>query len=175
MFIAPSAVSRQIRLLEEDLEVTLLTRHPGGVSLTPSGEVLYFYTLRAMNELAHARTEIQALQGGHYGTVLIGVNETIGREFMTQSLLDFYDKHPNIVPHIVVGNTATLVEMLLRRELDILLGYGVKDHPELTRLNSYTLTVCAMLNSEHPLASEKVVTVHSLSEEKIIVPDETLS
>ncbi len=175
MFIAPSAVSRQIRLLEDDLGVALLVRHPGGVTLTPSGEVLLHHTLRAMKELAHARTEMEALTGGHRGSVLIGVNETIGREFMTQFLLDFYEKQPDIVPHVTVGNTATLVEMLLRKKLDILLGYGVQDHPELTRLNSYTLTVCAMLNSGHPLASKPSVTVLELSEEKFIMPDCTLS
>src|SRR5690606_35533046 len=114
MFIAPSAVSRQIRLLEEDLGVTLLNRHPSGVTLTQSGNLLLYHTSRAMKELAHARESIEAITSGHHGSVLIGVNETIGREFMTQFLPEFHTKHPHVIPQVTVGNTIVLVESLLR-------------------------------------------------------------
>src|SRR5690625_2201647 len=146
MFIVPSAVSRQIRLLEEELGVSLFERHPGGVTLTHSGNLLLFHASRAMQELANAQESIAASTNGHHGTVLIGVNETIGREFMTRFLPNFHTEHPNVRPHVTVDNTSTLVESLLQGQVDIVLGYGVPDRPELHSLSSYSLTLCAMLH-----------------------------
>jgi DNA-binding transcriptional LysR family regulator len=175
LFIAPSAVSRQIRLLEDDLGTPLLTRHSGGVELTPAGKILNVRTVKAMQELAEARREIEALDGQACGTVRVGVNETIAREFMRRFLIDFHHLHPHVVPVVQVANTATLLDALLRRDLDIIVGYGVPDHDELVRLNSCALTVCAMLGHGHPLAAREFLSIKDLSSESVVLPDETLT
>ena len=56
------AVSRQLKLLETELGLTLFDRSPNGMVLTDSGEVLVGYARRAVAELEKAEAELRALK-----------------------------------------------------------------------------------------------------------------
>jgi len=70
--IAASAISRQIQLLEQELEVKLFARDRKGLRLTAAGEALLYRVRKAINELDIARSEIDLLHGSHKGTVRLG-------------------------------------------------------------------------------------------------------
>ena len=53
------AVSRQLRMLEEDLGTELFDRSRHGMQLTPSGKTMLEYAHRILNDVARARAEIQ--------------------------------------------------------------------------------------------------------------------
>ena len=61
------AISRQLQLLEQDMQVELFERGRHGMTLTREGEILVDYARRALNELDRARAEIlpkdAAIQG----------------------------------------------------------------------------------------------------------------
>ena len=73
------------------------------------------------------RSEIDALHGSHRGTVRVGINETVAREFFAAFLASFRTEHPNVRFEITVANSDQLEEILLRGEIDILIGYAVWD------------------------------------------------
>lgn len=171
--IAPSAISRQIQLLEEELGVELFERGRKGVRLTVAGETLIYRVRRTMNELAAARAEVGALHGRNRGLVAIGVNETIGRQFMIDFLARFHKAYPGITFNVVVGNTATLVDLLLRGDIEIMVGYGVPERRGIERVASFRLETCIVVRKQHRLAQRKWVRVSDFLEEEIILPDET--
>ena len=171
--IAPSAISRQIQLLEEELGVELFERGRKGVRLTVAGETLVYRVRRTMNELAAARSEIGALHGRNRGQVTLGVNETIGRDFMVDFLARFHKAYPGIAINLVVGNTVTLVDLLLRGDIEIMVGYGVPERRGLERAASFNLDTCIVVRKEHRLAQKKWVRVSDFLEEELILPDET--
>ncbi|HTY66299.1 MAG TPA: LysR family transcriptional regulator [Alphaproteobacteria bacterium] len=171
--IAPSAISRQIQLLEEELGVELFERGRKGVRLTVAGETLVYRVRRTMNELAAARAEIGALHGRNRGLVTLGVNETIGRQFIIDFLARFHKAYPGITFNVVVGNTVTLVDLLLRGEVEIIVGYGVPERRGLERVASFNLDTCIVVRKEHRLAQKKWVRVSDFLEEELILPDES--
>ena len=59
----------------------LFSRGRKGLRLTAAGEALLLRVKTVMDELSAARTEIQGLGDTHTGTVRIGLNETIARDF----------------------------------------------------------------------------------------------
>ena len=170
--IAPSAVSRQIQLIEEELGVKLFERGRKGIRLTVAGEALMYRVRRTINELASARAEIGALNGSHRGIVTLGVNETIARQFMTGFLTRFHKAYPDITFNVVVGNTETVIDRLMRGDIDIALGYAMPEHRELKRIASFKLETCAMVRKEHRLGAQKFVQVSDLVGEELIMPDE---
>ncbi len=67
------AVSRQLRMLEEDMGTELFDRSRHGMMLTPSGKTMLEYARRILNEVARAKAEIQPTEGPVSGIVSIGL------------------------------------------------------------------------------------------------------
>jgi len=105
--------------------------------------------------------------------VSLGVNETVAREFLTDFLARFHKSHPGITLTITVGNTVDLVRMLLRSDIEIIVGYGVPDRKELERVASFKLETCITVRAKHRLAQQHHVRVSDLIDEELILPDET--
>jgi DNA-binding transcriptional LysR family regulator len=88
------AVSRQIRLLEEDLAVTLVTRAAAGNTLTASGEILFDGVYRGFASMGQAVERI----GGCAGRDILNVSVApfFSSVWLTPRLMDFYRHHPGI-------------------------------------------------------------------------------
>ncbi len=172
IYIAASAISRQIQLLEKELGFKLFSRGRTRLTLTPAGEALLYRVKKAMNELAIGRSEIDALHGSHRGTVRIGINETVAREFFAAFLLAFRQEHPNIRFEITVANSDQLEETLLRGEIDILIGYAVRIRSGLQQIAAFNLTPCITVPKKHPLARRKSVRISDFVGEDMIMPSE---
>ena len=170
--IAPSAISRQIQLLERELGFKLFARRQHGLTLTPAGEALRYRVKKAMNELSIARSEIDTLHGAHRGVVRAGINETVAREFFGTFLQKFRTQHPNIQFEIYVANSEQLEELLLRGEIDILVGYAVRIRSGLQQVAAFPVIPCVTVKKSHPLAKRKSVKIAEFIDENLIMPTE---
>lgn len=93
--LTESAVSRQIGLLEENLNVTLFIRVKQRVTLTRSGR-LYAEQVRASLRLLEKDTMAIAAHGSGRGNLELAVLPTFGLEWLIPRLPDFYAKNPSI-------------------------------------------------------------------------------
>jgi DNA-binding transcriptional LysR family regulator len=168
--IAPSAISRQVQLLERELDVKLFARERAGLHLTAAGEALLYRVKKAMDELAVARSEIDALHGSQKGLVRVGINETVARDFFAGFLKRFREHHPNMKFEIVVANSDRLETILLRGEIDILVGYAVQARNGLQQVVSFDLRTCIAVRRDHALGRKRAVRVTDLVDEVIIIP-----
>lgn len=170
--IAASAISRQVQLLEHELGVKLFARDRAGLHLTAAGEALLYRVKKAMDELSVARSEIDALHGSQKGLVRIGINETVARDFFAGFLKRFREHHPNMKFEIVVANSDRLESILLRGEIDILVGYAVQTRTGLQQVVSFDLKTCIAVRKDHALGRKHFVRVTDLVDEMIIVPSQ---
>jgi DNA-binding transcriptional LysR family regulator len=168
--IAASAISRQVQLLEHELGVKLFARERAGLHLTAAGEALLYRVKKAMDELAVARSEIDALHGSQKGLVRIGVNETVARDFFADFLHRFRKHHPNVKFEVIVANSDRLENILLRGEIDILVGYAVQTRTGLQQVISFDLKTCIAVRRDHALGRKHAVRVTDLVDEVIIMP-----
>jgi DNA-binding transcriptional LysR family regulator len=168
--IAASAISRQVQLLEQELGAKLFSRKRGGLQLTAAGEALLYRVKKAMHELAVARSEIDVLHGSHKGTVRIGINETVARDFFAGFLREFRRNHPNMQFEVTVANSNQLEEILLRGEVDIIIGYAVQARNGLQQIASFELRTCITVHKDHRLASRKSVRVADIVDQVFIMP-----
>jgi DNA-binding transcriptional LysR family regulator len=168
--IAASAISRQIQLLEQELGTKLFARERAGLHLTAAGEALLYRVKKAIGELAVARSEIDALHGSHKGTVRVGINETVAKDFFSGFLKTFRSKHPNMRFEIEVANSDHLENILLRGEVDIIVGYAVQTRTGLQQVASFELKTCVAVRKDHVLGKKQAVRVSDLVDETIIMP-----
>lgn len=119
VFRTPSAVSMQIKRLEEILGASLFVREARRVRLTQEGEILLGYARRLLklNEEAIASFIAPSLEG----TVRFGTPDDIGTRILPGVLSQFARSHPGIQVDVIVGRSADIIRQLDAGDLDMVL------------------------------------------------------
>ncbi|WP_322059964.1 LysR family transcriptional regulator [Paraburkholderia sp. J63] len=122
--VAPSAVSRQISLLEEELDAALIERHSRGVTPTEAGEYVieYFREQRAhRDDLLSRLQELRGLRTGHVNVVL---GEGFVSDMLSGPMQQFCRQYPNIKVNLDLGSTNDVVRRISEDEGEIGLVYN---------------------------------------------------
>lgn len=119
LYITQSAVSQQIRALEEALGVTLFARGKKGARLTAHGELLYGFAKRSLTELESAETLFSKMKALEEGSLRIGAGDTLTRYFLLDHLERFHNRYPGISIEIVNRVTEETLSKLSRGKVDV--------------------------------------------------------
>lgn len=171
--VAASAINRQISLLEADLHAPLFERSRGRsrLRLTAAGLILVRYGRAAMDEVEHARYEIEALRGLRAGNIVLGVPETFSHEFLPQFLSRFHAAYSRISFRVMVATTSRTIELALADEVEVALIYHAQLPAALEVMASLERKRYLMMRADHPLASRRWVRLADIAEYPVIVPD----
>ena len=127
VFVTQSALSLQIKRLEELVQQSLFTREGRKLALTPTGEVLLDYARRVLN--LHDEAIIAINSGQFSGPVRVGMVQDFAETLLTGLLAGFSELHPDSQIYARVAGTAELLTMLERGQLDLIIGYAAGDDP----------------------------------------------
>lgn len=122
MHIAQPALSRQVRLLEEELGVRLFDRHGRGMVVTEQGRAVLAHATRVMRELDEIRAEVARGDAPLAGYVSIGLPPTVA-DLISVPLVGAFHVHPSTVPRLVSAYTGHLLDWLHRGEVDLAVLY----------------------------------------------------
>jgi DNA-binding transcriptional LysR family regulator len=121
LHVSQSAISRQLQLLEEELNTRLLNRTARGVTLTPDGEVLLATAKRVDGELQDAVSQIAGTRELRHGSIALGGGMTVALYIFPKLLQRFHSAYPNVDLRVVTGDTDLLLRQLRARQLDLAL------------------------------------------------------
>ncbi|MEM7375976.1 MAG: LysR substrate-binding domain-containing protein [Pseudomonadota bacterium] len=102
--VTPTAVSHQIRVLEESAGVRLFERGPAGVSLTAAGTAFADEVSPAINRVDQAFDTLRQSAGRH--RVVLGAGPVVASRWLAPKLTDFAACHPEIDLHLINSPTA---------------------------------------------------------------------
>lgn len=131
--ISQPALSRQIRMLEEELGTTLFHRHGHGVTLTPDGAILFEKSRDIMSAIDSMRAGFGNRGDGVTGSVSVGVSQGVSPMLAHPFLADCRTRFPNISLHLVEGYSGLLHEWLLSGSIEIAVLYGLSEMKTITR------------------------------------------
>lgn len=169
--IAQPALSRQLRLLEQELGVTLFQRTARGVQLTEDGEQLRATATAPLRQLELAMQYIGSPLARMQRGLRIGLLPTTA-EILAPALLDSLSAaFPRADLHLSVGSTADLVDGMLKAAVDIALIEPVPDDRVFyEELLSEELVVVG--GPDTVLDAARPTTFAELSALPLILPDE---
>jgi hypothetical protein len=157
---AQPALTRSIRLLEQDLGTSLFEREARGMVLTPAGKLFYQRASLVVHELRHAREELEQHTGKMTGTVVMGLSIMPHVGMLPQVLPQFREKFPQIKLKIIEGLYPAIEPGLREGSIDFYLGAAPEEAIESglisTELAQNTRTVVA--RKDHPLTHAKSIT-----------------
>jgi LysR family nitrogen assimilation transcriptional regulator len=125
--VAQPALSRQVRLLEEELGVTLFRRTSRGVQLTEEGERLRATTAAPLRQLERAMQYVSSPLARVERGLHIGVPETASDVFSAPLLFCLGAAFPRVSFSISVAHTDHLVERMLKGAVDVAVINPVPD------------------------------------------------
>jgi DNA-binding transcriptional LysR family regulator len=118
----PSAISLQMKRLQQDVGATLFRKDGRGLALTESGEIVLRYARRmlALNDELLDTVRGAAL----IGRVRIGMSQDFAETVLPAVLSRFAALYPLVVIEVRIDGNAALVDAVRKRELDIALAVG---------------------------------------------------
>lgn len=132
VFVTQSALSLQIKRLEDLVQQVLFSREGRRLVLTPAGTVLLDYSRRV---LALHDEAIAAIGAGNFaGPVRVGMVQDFADTLFSGLLQRFAELHPDSQIYARVAGTAELLTMLQRGQLDIVIGFAGADDPAAVRI-----------------------------------------
>ncbi|MDC9824227.1 LysR family transcriptional regulator [Devosia sp. ZB163] len=162
LLINQSAISRQIQSLEEEYETPLFERHARGVRLTPAGE-LVFGAIREIGFTSdRARSEINALQGLKRGHIKMHVIESMIQHVIPSVIEKFHDQFPGVNFEVIMTGSDAVVTAVRNGECDFGITLCNHSHPGVTAMFSIDCRLTAIMRPDHPLASQRNLSVGNL-------------
>ncbi len=173
LHIAPTAVSRQIDLLEHQLGVPLIERGPNGIRLTAAGELLAAQAQRTLRDLERVQEHNADLKGLRTGRVSLQVAEGVVAGLLAPTLAKMGQHYPHLSFDIELVSASQMVEALRRGDADIGLSFFMPRHDDIVTFASAELHHHAVMAPDHPLAAASEVSLYTLAEQRLILPDES--
>ncbi|PUA18327.1 LysR substrate-binding domain-containing protein [Glaciimonas sp. PCH181] len=119
LFVAQSALSKQISDLETDLDVQLLHRTRSGVFPTESGKVFYEYGKAILKQIGDAREAVHFSSEAIVGNVVVGVPQSASVALALPLINAVQVRLPNVSLHINEELTGNLLEQLWQGRVDL--------------------------------------------------------
>ena len=166
--LSQPAVTKHIKLLEEELRLPLFVRSSHGVALTDAGTVFLKHVQITEKERTSILEQLQAPVGKLTGGIRLGSSMTITSYYLPEILLAFKIKYPDVNCAVVEGNTEFVVGLLLDQRIDLGLVEGPCHRREVQTHPFYEDEIIWIASPADALASVKKVTVQSLIERPII-------
>ena len=126
LHLVQPAVSRHVRMLEEECGVPLFERERHGMVLTDAGRTLVEYGRRALRELDKARAEIGPTANAIAGRVVIGLLASTSRLLAAELVARLRQKHADVTLSVNVGYAGNVTQWLEAGEVELALLYDTR-------------------------------------------------
>ncbi len=121
--VAQPAISRQLRLLEEELGVTLFHRTGRGMKLTSAGRFFDTRVRKILTDLKELEHDVREMKGVVEGKVTLGMPPTESHILVPPLLQTLRQNHPGVDLHIVEAFSGDVSELLTTGHIDVALFY----------------------------------------------------
>jgi DNA-binding transcriptional LysR family regulator len=170
LHVAQSAVSKQVKILEEELGVALLIRNRRQVEVTGPGEVLLKEAQAVLNRVNEAVEETRRAARGEIGKLRIGCFGSAVAEFLPQLIYEFRKERPRVEVEVKDLSPAEQLDAVSRGEIDV--GFtrrvAAQQARSLIQERVYSDEVYLVVAENHRFAAMKKVSLRALAEESFV-------
>ena len=157
LYLSQPSLSKQIKILEKNLDTLLINRERNKISLTENGKVLLQYSERILALCEESCRALIDLKNGDRGNLTVGASQTIGTYLMPRILALFAQNYPQIDLKVQVNSTRLIAKNILNREIDIaVVGGEISDdlQKKLTIEPFVYDELSLILSNSHPFAKK---------------------
>jgi DNA-binding transcriptional LysR family regulator len=162
LYVAVSALSRQIAKLEEEVGTALFERRPRGMVLSDAGRLLADYARRSLLDAERVTEEIRGLSNGGRATIRIASSEGLAPHFLPQVFAYFLKTHPATHFQLDVSAPSVATQRVRDGAADIAVCFSLAPEQDINVIHSQRAPIYALVRRDHPLAGRETVSLADL-------------
>jgi len=164
LFTSQPGISKQVRLLEQELGVEIFVRHGKQLTaITPAGEQIIAVADEILNKANHIKAIAQEYRDNKIGNFAIGATHNQARYVLPTVLKTFMARYPGITLHLHQGTPTQIAEEASRGVIDLAISTEALDLFEnLVVLPCYEWSRYLLVQQNHPLALKDPVSLEEL-------------
>ncbi|MEO2166826.1 MAG: LysR family transcriptional regulator, partial [bacterium] len=163
--LSQSAVSRQVRGLEEQLNTNLFHRHARGLILTEQGELLFDATSAMTKRLDAAAARIRDSEEEVFGELRVTTTTGFGTLWLAPRLPKLYEKYPDLKVDLMLEERVLDLPM---READVAIRMKEPSQADLIRKRLMTVRMCLYASPAYLKNSGTPQKIEDMSEHRLI-------
>jgi DNA-binding transcriptional LysR family regulator len=170
VFRSQSAVSAQIRQLEQEYGDRLLDRSGKDVTLTPAGRVLLAYAERLIQLRDESKLAVSDHGGAPRGKLVVGANEATCLYVLPDVFAKYCSLHPEVRLSIYRNFSYKIIEKLENGSIDVgIVTLPVKS-AKLKTTSIFRDQLMWMVSPQNPLAKHEVVSISEIAKQPMLLP-----
>ncbi|MEM9457004.1 MAG: LysR family transcriptional regulator [Myxococcota bacterium] len=172
LFVSASALSRTIRLLEEDLGRRLFLRNGRRIELNEAGQR---FLVAVRNAMRMVHEGLLAIEGTELsGPVYVSTVGLMTTAYLLPGLQRLRSNHPDLVPHVIDQGSRDVGGLLLRGEIDVAFVTQPIAHAQINKRHLGAAPSGIYCGPGHPLYNKRSVTEEQVLEHPFVAlaPDE---
>jgi LysR family cys regulon transcriptional activator len=170
LFTSQPGVSKQVRLLEEELGVDIFVRNGKHLTeITPAGHRILEYTARLLGEVENIKNIAQEFQDTSRGDLSIATTHTQARYALPPVISRFRERYPKVTMHLHQGSPQQIAKQAVEGQADFAIATEALEHFEqLVMLPCYHWNRSVLIKPGHPLAQKSRPTLEDLAAHPLI-------
>ena len=170
-YLSQSAISQQIKLLEEELGTMLFERTSHRVQLTESGAMLLPLARNVLQGVSTCHERLADLKGMLCGELNVGM--TYSFDAMARpALATFLKLYPKVRLNLCYKNISELMQMLRSGQLDMAFSvWHNSDDDQVVSEQVASYKLCAIMRNTHPLANHSSLSFQDLQNQGFVLPE----
>jgi len=170
LHLSQSAVSRQIRALEESLNTTLFHRHARGLILTEQGELLFDATRAMARRLDTATARIKDSEEEVFGELRVTTTTGFGSLWLAPRLSALYERYPDLKIDLMLEERVLDLPM---READVAIRMKEPSQAELIRKRLLSIRMRLYASPEYLAQNGRPRSIEDLAPHRLICQNPT--
>jgi LysR family cys regulon transcriptional activator len=177
LFTSQPGISKQIRLLEEELGVTVFERAGKRLTgITPAGRQVLDQARRVLREAGNLTRVGADFASNANGLLTLATTHTQARYTLPEVVRRFVERYPGIRLHVQQGSPVQVAQWLLDGTAELGIATEALDrHPELVTLPCYQWSHMVVAPKGHPLLAGGVLTLAMLARYPLVTYDATFT
>lgn len=170
LYTSQPGVSKQVKLLEEELSLKLFLRRGKSLSaLTEAGEKVVGRARKILGEVDNIKSLSQEMAGARQGELVVATTHTQARYVLPDLLEDFHREYPEISISLHQGTSDRIARQVLEQGADFAIASGQSELFEnLVTFPIYSWERSLLVKPDHPLAQLDTVSIEDLARYPII-------
>lgn len=168
LYVAASAVNRQILKLEDELGVELFDRMPNGMRLNAAGERLLRHVQSTLHDFQVMRSELDALKGERTGHVKLASMDSFFVEFLPAAIEEFSQIYPAVTYTIASFGPMEVVPQLQSGRFDVGMTFVGRLPADIEAVGLAALPTGVVMAAGHPLAAKSAVSLADCAKEPFL-------
>ena len=170
LYTSQPGISKQIRLLEDELGVEVFARSGKHLSrITPAGQRIIEAAGEILRKCDNIKQIAQEFSNDKKGTLSIATTHTQARYALPRVISDFMKKYPDVSLHMHQGTPMQIAEMAADGTVDFAIATEALElFGDLVMMPCYRWNRCVLVPKDHPLAKLEKLTLEALAEHPIV-------